>query len=138
MARKKRKEKEAAARLPESAIAPPKINVSTATVYYGTCPTCGRRFPALRAIKDGAGHVIDHIGYFNAIDWDPGKPFGSAWDPTGDRSIGNIRPITPDQAPELLEGLKTRMIDGILEFIQKGWMGKDEVLSAINDESSQR
>lgn len=131
MARKKRAEK-AVARLELPVIEPTRVSVGTKTVYHCSCPVCGRRIPEKRAIKAGNFHVIDHIGYFQSIDWDPDKPFGSAWEPSGYGSVGNnARTITPDEVPELFRSLKGRMLQSIVEFRTKGWMTEEEIQSAL-------
>lgn len=124
MARKKRSEKTTAAVRP--APAPPEVAKVAGEILEAFCPVCGRTVPQNRALKVG-GVVVGKVGYFESIDWDPNKPFGVAKEASGRGSLANFRYINPDEAPELFEVLKARLIQALKEWINKGWLSPDEI-----------
>lgn len=97
-------------------------------VVRATCPVCGHSIPEKRAIKAGYT-TVDWIGYFDSIDWDPNKPFGTAFYATGGHPgpTANWFPIAPEDAPELFEAVKGRFLQALREWLDKGWIKREEL-----------
>lgn len=90
------------------------------------CPVCGKTIHQFRAIK--AGYItIDQIRYFSSIDWDPSKPFGITFDAAGRGSLQNWTYIGPEEASELFEALKSRFLAALKEWLDKGWIKREEL-----------
>lgn len=125
MPRKKRSE-----RLAEVAVRPAPKPVVTGVVAQRVigcfCPVCGRTISQFRAIK--AGYVtVDQLRYFESIDWDPSKPFGISFDAAGRGSLANWEYIGPEDAPELFEAAKGRFLQALKEWLDKGWIKREEL-----------
>lgn len=125
MPRKKRSEKRAieVARVP--VVAPARAKV-TERLMAALCPVCGRTVPEKRALKIG-NVTIGKVGYFDSIDWDENKPFGVSYLAAGRGSFKDWEHIGPEEAPELFEALKARLIQAVGEWINKGWLTPDEI-----------
>ena len=107
----------------EPAVRPP--SRVTERLYGAHCPVCGRQIKN-RAIK--IGYVtVDRIGYFASIDWDPNKPFGVSFAAGGKGAFKDWQPIGPEEAPELFEAVKKRLIDALREWVDKGWISREEI-----------
>lgn len=133
MPRKKRSEK-----LAEVAVRPAPRPAVTGKVgklvLRATCPVCGHSVPEKRAIKAGYT-TVDWIGYFDSIDWDPAKPFGTAFYATGGHPgpTANWFPIGPEDAPELFEAVKKRFLDALREWtVDKKWITREEVERSLS------
>jgi hypothetical protein len=126
MPRLKRSQKERAVR-PTPRPAAVKAAVGK-LVVRATCPLCGHSVPEKRAIKAGYT-TVDWIGYFDSIDWDPNKPFGTAFYATGGHPgpTANWFPIQPEDAPELFEAVKGRFLQALREWLDKGWIKREEL-----------
>jgi len=70
---------------------------------------------------------VGGVGYFEAISWDSGKPFGVASAITGRGSFKDWRYITPEEAPDLFADLKARLLTAVAEWRAKGWIAPAEV-----------
>jgi len=103
------------------------ITVVTKKTTAAICPVCGKTIHEKRAIK--AGYVtVDHIGYFASIDWDPNKAFGFRQDVSGRGSLANPREyIEPEDSPELFEAVKARFLAALKEWLDKGWLTREEL-----------
>ncbi len=111
---------------PERERAPVKVAPTAQTLKSALCPVCGRTIPEFRAIK--VGYVtIDRINYFGSIEWDPNKAFGVKYRAGGRGSFQDTEPIKPEDAPELFNAVKKRLIDALHEWIQKGWITEEEL-----------
>jgi hypothetical protein len=125
MPRRKRSEKVEVAVRP----APVRPQVAAERIVAAICPCCGRTIPEKRAIK--AGYVtVDHIGYFASIEWDEKKAFGVSYLPGGRGSMGWSY-IDPEEAPELFEAVKARLIRAVREWINKAWLSEEEISIAL-------
>ena len=125
MARKKRGEIKATAVAVRPAPSPKIVPLVAERVISALCPVCGRSVPEKRAIK--VGYVtVDRVPYFASIDWDENKPFGVAFSAGGRGSLRDWHYISPDDAPELFEAVKARLIQAVKEWIKKGWISPEE------------
>lgn len=98
----------------------------TEPIIGAFCPVCGHTIPEKRAIKQG--YVpIDHVDYFDSIDWDANKPFGVSFAATGKGSLKDWRHISPEDAPELFQKVRGRFVKAIKEWMDKGWLSKEEI-----------
>jgi len=128
MPRKKRSEKQAVEVAPKPVAVVPAP--APAMIVAALCRLCGRTIPEKRAIK--AGYVtVDRIDYFASIDWDREKPFGIIYPATGRGSLGQWQHIGPEAAPELFQAVKGRLLEAVREFLEKGWVSKEEVEEII-------
>jgi len=95
-------------------------------IIAALCPVCGRSIPEKRAIRIGYT-TVDHIGYFASIDWDENKAFGICYAAAGRGSLKDWEYISPEEAPELFEAVKARLIQAVGEWITKQWVNKEEL-----------
>ncbi|MBW2673824.1 MAG: hypothetical protein JRD89_10490 [Deltaproteobacteria bacterium] len=105
MARKKRSEK---AVMRAVAVEPrpvtPQAPAEVKETLSALCPVCGRAIPHSRAVRV-QGVKVGGVGYFEAISWDSGKPFGVASAITGRGSFKDWRYITPVDRPRRGRGI---------------------------------
>lgn len=126
MPRKKRSEKMMAVVLPRVEIERPEPEKVVGEVYSALCPLCGRAIPEKRSIKSGYA-VVDHVGYFESIDWERGKPFGVAHPAAGRGSFRESRDVDISEVPEFFEQVKARLIDAVREWHSKGWLSDEDL-----------
>jgi hypothetical protein len=100
-------------------------------VLYALCPCCGRAIPERRGTVRGKAGNIETQPYFNTIEWDPNKPFGIARLATGKGSFRESTYIGKDEAPELFEAVKGRLIAALKEWMVKGWISRDELKDLV-------
>jgi hypothetical protein len=128
MGRKKRSQVQAAQ---TSAVAVQERRAApTATVISAFCPCCGKSIAEGRAVKVG-NITVGKTPYFETIEWDPNKPFGVSQPAGGRGSFREFQPIGPEDAPELFEAVKKRLIDAVGEWKAKGWLTEEDVLKSI-------
>jgi hypothetical protein len=96
-------------------------------VLYALCPVCGRAVPENRGTVRGKAGNIEVEPYFNTIKWDPDKPFGIARPAAGKGSFKDSTYIDKDEAPELFEAVKGRLLEALREWVAKGWIQKEEL-----------
>ena len=95
-------------------------------LFSALCPVCGRTISEFRALR--VGYVtIGKVRYFDSIDWDPNKAFGVKYQAGGRGSFQEIEQIQPEHAPELFHAVKTRLLQALKEWVQKGWIDKKEL-----------
>lgn len=132
MARRKRSE-----RLPKAPIAEtPKVGVpvlprETRGSIQAFCPTCGRTIAERRATVRSKLGALETTPYFDSIAWDPDKPFGVRLSTNGKGSFRDWAYISKEDAPELFEALKNRLLTACKEWLQKGWITEDEIARII-------
>ena len=97
----------------------------TATIVGAFCPCCGKTIQD-RAVKVG-NISVGRVPYFDSIEWDPNKPFGVRFSATGRGSLKDRESIGPEDAPELFEGLKRRLIAATKEWEAKGWLTAEDL-----------
>lgn len=96
-------------------------------IMAAICPLCGKSIPTKRAIK--IGYVtVDRIDYFDSINWDPNKPFGVSYSAAGRGSLRDWNYISPEEAPELFEAVKSRLIQAVREWVNKGWLSQEDIM----------
>lgn len=93
------------------------------------CPVCGKMVMD-RAVKVKY-MTLETVPYFQSIEWDPDKPFGVAKSIAGRGSFKDWRYIQPEEAPELFEGMKGRLLQAVSEWLAKGWVSQAEVMELI-------
>lgn len=124
MGRQKRSERVEAVKVkPAPVVAPPRV---AERVVAALCPCCGRAIPQNRAIKIGS-ITVDRVPYFESIEWDENKPFGTSYLPAGRGSFHDWLPLKPEDAPELFEAVKKRFLDALGEWLRKGWLTREEL-----------
>jgi len=127
MGRKKRSEKEGAGAAAggKSLARRRPAPAPTGESLQAFCPVCGKMVVD-RAVK--VKYItLETVPYFKSIDWDPDKPFGVAKTLAGRGSFKDWRYITPEEAPELFEGMKGRLLEAVREWLAKGWVTIEEV-----------
>ncbi len=129
--RKKRSEK--LAEPPVVAKAPKRAKESPREVLKAFCPVCGHSIPIQRAIKSGYA-TVDHVDYFDNIKWDPDQPFGAAFYFEGRGRITKSRYLTPEDVPALFDAVKSRVIQALREYIDKGWIKQEELKDILKTE----
>jgi hypothetical protein len=102
---------------------------STATMVGAFCPCCGKTVQD-RAVKVGS-ITVGRTSYFESIEWNANKPFGIRFSAGGRGSLKNWEPIGPEEAPELFEGMRKRLIDAVGEWKAKGWLTEEDLLKSI-------
>lgn len=106
------------------AVAPAEVKVMLEAI----CPVCGRSIPERRVTRWLSSVAVETQPYFDSIEWDENKPFGVALSAAGRGSLRDWNYITPEEAPELFEAVKARLIQAVKEWVAKGWIAKEEIL----------
>lgn len=101
----------------------------TKFTVYALCPVCGKTVTD-RAVKLG-GVTVGKTPYFETIEWDKDKPFGVAIATGGRGSFTEWHHISKEDAPELFEGLKERLLQAVKEWLDKGWIEGAKVKELI-------
>lgn len=135
MARKKKSEKGevrgGVAILKKPRELPSVTPVSAKAIMEALCPVCGRAIPERRGtVKSKLGN-LETQPYFESIDWDKNKPFGIRLPTNGKASFKNWDYIDRDEAPELFEALKNRFLQALNEWLEKGWITREEVTELL-------
>lgn len=127
MSRKKRSETGAIAVI--EPVVPPVISpAEVKRNLEAICPLCGKGIPERRVTLRQGSYAIETQPYFETIQWDGNKPFGVALTAGGRGSFKNWEYIGPEDAPELFGALKSRFIQAVREWVDKGWLEKDDIL----------
>ena len=91
------------------------------------CTVCGRTIPQNKAVKHDGSITTEVLPYFEAIGWNPDQPFGRRLPTTGRGSLKNWSYINKEDAPELFEALRERMLMAIRLWIDRGWIKREEI-----------
>jgi hypothetical protein len=92
------------------------------------CPVCGRMVMDRQVGDPLSPRTVD---YFDSIEWDPDKPFGVAKSLAGYSSLRDWRYITPEEAPELFAGMRARFLQALREWLDKGWISREEIKGVL-------
>lgn len=101
--------------------------VSAKATLEALCPVCGRAIPERRATVRSKLGNLETQPYFESIEWDKNKPFGIRLPTNGKASFKNWDYIDRDEAPEFFEALKNRFLQALREWLDKGWITREEI-----------
>lgn len=94
------------------------------------CPVCGKSISDRRTTLRQGAITLETRPYFESIEWDENKPFGTAILAAGRGSFTQWEYINPGDAPELFEAVRARLIQAVREWVNKGWLEREELLVA--------
>jgi len=96
-------------------------------VVSAFCPVCGHSIPEKRATEHIEGKTSETQDYFDSIEWRDDQPFGMARTAAGPNSFTDWHYLNPEDAPELYDALRQRVIDAVKLWIKRGWIQKEEL-----------
>jgi len=120
----------------KAVVAPAVRPVTTTTapagkIFRAFCPVCGKSISDRRTVLRQGSVTLETQPYFESIQWDEDKPFGTMLLAAGRGSFTQWDYINPDDAPELFEAVRVRLIQAVREWINKGWLEREEILAAV-------
>jgi len=107
---------------------PPRVTAAARILFRAFCPVCGKSISERRVTLREGTVPLETQPYFESIEWNKDNPFGTTVLAAGRGSFTQWEYINPEDAPELFEAVKARLIQAVREWIDRGWLEKEDIL----------